>query len=444
MINDCYSLNDNEKNEKNDKNDNLTKYKLIKPKIDISLLNNRLSNIKKYNISNENNANSSNMFKIDRNLIFKNENISLNNISNSNINQLSQNNNKKISINKNFFKKIKKLHLPIQEKYSNAILFNNRKTKHFIFATRNKSSLNMDKNRLGNNISIENDNLNNKKNFFSAKHYNLNNKILTPEKRINSGIFLLDKKLTKNNSYIYNTSTHHNCEKKNTSALIRANSAFLLPKIKSLNLEKNLSFSMKKKEKEKEKIIINQNLKQLLYKIKSKILPKKRIILSSYKLPSIINKNKKNENINSCIHKLEYGNSIVFVKTHLDGLEEEQKRKEKKAKTIRKYEINEGYVDLNILNSGNNISFKTNLISKDGIYYYEFNKYGRMETVEEKVHKIKKDKKEFKHLLERYKKNELFKFKENKDFEIIKKNYGAEPIINKNIYRDLFHMLFRK
>ena len=154
------------------------------------------------------------------------------------------------------------------------------------------------------------------------------------------------------------------------------------------------------KEKEKEKLIINQNLKKLFYKIKKKIMPKKRVVLSSYKLPTILNRNNsKNLNINpnSCIHRLEYGDSIVFVKTHLDGLEEEQKRKQKKKdKNIGKYEINEGYVDLNVLNSGNNISFKTNLIEKDGLYFYEFNKYGRMETVEEKVHKVKKIKKNLK------------------------------------------------
>ena len=80
----------------------------------------------------------------------------------------------------------------------------------------------------------------------------------------------------------------------------------------------------------------------------------------------------------SCIHKKEYGDFIVFEKTHLDGLKPGNEvgkiKKDKNYKNFRKYEINEGYVDLNILNSGNNISFKTNLISKDGIYYYEFNK----------------------------------------------------------------------
>ena len=68
-----------------------------------------------------------------------------------------------------------------------------------------------------------------------------------------------------------------------------------------------------------------------------------------------------------------------------------------------------------------------------------------METVEEKVHKVKKDKKEFRKLLERYNKNESFKIMENQEFEAnIKSNYGAKPVINKNIYRDLFHMLFKK
>ena len=427
MSNDCYSLNDNEKKDK------LKMYKLIKPEIDVYLLQNRLTNVKRHIIEQEHNTNNT-----DRttnitnflNLNNKNENLSFNNISNSNLSQLNRNN-EKISLNKNILQKLKKLNLPNFEKYSNAILFHNRKTKHLKFITRNKSELNKNKYKYDSNK--------NSTRKYIIKSCDLKSKFLTPAKRIINS--------NRNDTYNSNNKTcaQHNINRNNSSTikLQRVNSAFLLPKIKTLNLEYNSSFSSSNKENEKEKIIINQNLNKLFYKIKKKIMPKKRVILSTYKLPSIINKKDK---INSCIHKLEYGNSIVFVKTHLDGLEEKKKRKERqKAKTIRKYEINEGYVDLNVLNCGDNISFKTNLIAKDGIYYYEFNKNGRMETVEEKVHRVKKDKKEFQNLLERYKKNKMFKCIENKDFEInIKRNYGAEPIINKYIYRDLFHMLFKK
>ena len=97
---------------------------------------------------------------------------------------------------------------------------------------------------------------------------------------------------------------------------------------------------------------IKKNLKQLLAKIKKKIRPKKIVLSQS---PSI------SHNINdSCIHKIEFWNSIIFEKTHLDGLLGKG-RNEKRTKTLKKYEINEGYVDLNVLNSGNNISFQTNL-----------------------------------------------------------------------------------
>ena len=108
-------------------------------------------------------------------------------------------------------------------------------------------------------------------------------------------------------------------------------------------------------------------------------MPKKRIVLIPSKLPSILNKNKDiKENSKSCIHKMEYGDYIIFEKTHLDDFEEEKTKDQKEDKNIGKYEINEGYIDLNVLNSGSNISFKTNLKQKDGIYFYEFNKSGRM------------------------------------------------------------------
>ena len=41
------------------------------------------------------------------------------------------------------------------------------------------------------------------------------------------------------------------------------------------------------------------------------------------------------------VYIIEYGNSIVFVKTHLEGILKRSKS-EKESKTKRKYEINEG------------------------------------------------------------------------------------------------------
>ena len=425
-------------------------------KIDNTLLYKRLNNLSDNNLSNHLINNSYIPKIVNRNLGLKKENISLNNI--APFNPLFQKN-FEIPIQKNF-RKIKKTKLPNSKKYSNAILFKNRNTKQLKYSGRNNSELNNYKIKIGNNInSFENDILNNKKSILMIKrHINFNSHFLTPTKRrINSKLY--DSNSSKNLSINFLNNKHKSAlpTKKNeripSIILPRVNSAFYLPKMNSFNYRKKSALLFdkdleKEKEKEKEKIIINQNLKKLFYRLKKKLLPEKRVVLSSYKLPSIkMAKNgNKNENINSCIHKLEYGNSIVLVKTHLDGFDEEQKRKDRKrTKTTRKYEINEGYVDLNVLNSGNNISFKTNLIEKDGLYYYEFNKYGRMETVEEKVHKIKKDKKEFRKLMERYHKNETFKMMENQEFEAnVKKNYGAEPVVDKNIYRDLFHMLFKK
>ena len=56
-----------------------------------------------------------------------------------------------------------------------------------------------------------------------------------------------------------------------------------------------------------------------------------------------------------------------------------------------------------------------------------------------------KDNKEFIKLLQKYKENEVFKAIKAKDFEIIKKNYGSDSVLlnNNNIYRDLYHMIFR-
>ena len=430
----------------NDTNIKSQRNPLKKRKIDISLLHNKLNNIKK---SDKNNikyqTNSSNIYKniaLKRNINSKDESISLNDT--SSLNKISQDN----IVIKPKYKKFKKVISPDPNKYSNAVLFKNKISKHFKLSSRNKSGQDKDKMILGNNLnSSGNDILKNKNELIDKYKYNLKNHFLTPpRKKLYIYNFESNKKLNKNQSYCINNnllSAHPNIKKEKDPNifLTRVNSAFFLPKINTINLDKNSSFSSKNNKK-KDKNLINQNLKKFLGKIKKKFLPKKRILLSSYKLPPI-NKNLVNMP-NSCIHKLEYGNSIIFVKTHLDGLGKENKRKNKKTKSMKKYEINEGYVDLDVLNNGNNISFKTNLILKDGLYFYEFNKYGRMETVEKKVHKIKKDKKGFKKLLERYSKNEIYKSLENQDFEFhIKRNYGADPIINKNIYRDLYHMLFK-
>jgi hypothetical protein len=423
MSNDTSSVINNRKNNK------FIKYKIINPKINITLLHNRLNNNNFNNFADKYNSNrhiNEKNFSFDKNLDSKQECISLNDIS---LNKFSQDNLDKLSLENNYFKKIKKLNSQSKGLYSNANLFQNRVTKHLIFSSRNKSNLNKDKLKLGyNNIkSLENNVINNNR-------YNLKNSILTPIK-IRKNI----KNFESNRNYSFNsniTSARTKVDKDNSEIILpRVNSAFLEPKLYPFNIDLD---------REREKLIINQNLRKLLDRIKKKIMPKKKVILSPNKLPTLVNKKLK-ENQNSCIHRLEYGNSIVFVKTHLDGLDNEKKLNEKKMPNIsRKYEINEGYVDLNVLNSGNNISFKTNLIEKDGLYFYEFNKYGRMETVEEKVHRVKKDKKEFKKLLEIYQKNEVFKHMENQNFEIIKKKYKEKPIINKNIYRDLFHMLYKK
>ena len=450
MQNVCYSSNINELKEK------LSGCKTSK--IDNTLCHKKLNNLIDNNISNNFIANNSSIPKImNRNLGLKNENMSLNNI--IPFNPFIQKNFELTPIIKKKFRKINITKLPNPKKYSNAILFKKRDIKQIKYSSRNSSELNKYNIKLGNNInSFENDILNNKRNILMTKReidFNRNYFLTPTKRRINSKIYESLSSINRSINYLKNNHKSALPSKKNERnpgiILPRVNSAIYLPKMNSLNPKKNSSLLLskdleKEKEKEIEKIVINQNLKKLLYRIKKKMLPEKRVVLSSYKLPSLKMMRNKKDIINSCIHRVEYGDTIVLVKTHLDGFDEEQKRKEiKKAKTTRKYEINEGYVDLNVLNSGNNISFKTNLIEKDGLYYYEFNKYGRMETVEEKVHKIKKDRKEFRKLMERYNKNESFKMIENQEFEAnVKKNYGAEPIVNQNIYRDLFHMLFKK
>ena len=415
----------------NENNKKLKKLEIKKPKSNIILLLNKL-NAKKI----DNNIHISNLCRklfSSRQFDSRNENLSSENT--SSLNMVSKDNIEKSRKTS----KISNLNL---DKYSNAVLFRNRISKHNNYFKRNKPYFYKDK-ILQKKINSLDELMNNKNVMINKNKYRIKNQFWTPEKR---GLFhniKSSKKLSINHSYQKyinnnsNLSSHSNRIKEkndNKKNILRANSALFLPNINTINNDK-YSFLFSLSDKEKEKITINQNLKQLLAKIKKKIRPKKIFLSQS---PSI------SDNINdSCIHKIEFGNSIIFEKTHLDGLLGKG-RNEKRNKTLKKYEINEGYVDLNALNSGNNVSFQTNLRVKDGLYFYEFGKYGRMETVEEKVHRIQKDKKEFKKLLERYNKNQINQIIENKDFENnTKKKYGKFPIINDNIYKDLYHMLIK-
>jgi hypothetical protein len=415
----------------NENNKKLKKLEIKKPKSNIFLLLNKL-NAKKI----DNNIHISNLCRklfSSRPFDSRNENLSSENT--SSLNMVSKDNIEKSRKTS----KISNLNL---DKYSNAVLFRNRISKHNNYFKRNKPYFYKDK-ILPKKINSLDELMNNKNVMINKNKYRIKNQFWTPEKR---GLFhniKSSKKLSINHSYQKyinnnsNLSSHSNRIKEkndNKKNISRANSALFLPNINTINNDK-YSFLFSLSDKDKEKIVINQNLKQLLAKIKKKIRPKKFVSSQS---PSI------SHNINdSCIHKIEFGNSIIFEKTHLDGLLEKG-RNEKRNKTLKKYEINEGYVDLNVLNNGNNVSFQTNLRVKDGLYFYEFGKYGRMETVEEKVHRIQKDKKEFKKLLERYNKNQINQIIENKDFENnTKKKYGKFPIINDNIYKDLYHMLIK-
>ena len=292
------------------------------------------------------------------------------------------------------------------------------------------------------------------------KKYSIVNRFLTPNKSpfiikdLDSDTNRFNKQINYNlNSRNNNISTSFRSNSKNdnnkSQILPRVNSALFITGLNSYH-SYNKSFSSKNinnlnskiEENIKSKLIINENLRNLLNKLDRKFRPKKKKILSPQnKLPSILNNKEKINRSVSCIHKKEYGNFIVLEKTHLDGLTNDINSS---LGAIRnKYVINGGYIDLNVLNDGNNISFQTNLIEKNGICYYEFKKNARMETIEGKIHKIKKDKKEFKKMLEKYHQQEISKNLENHDFEVnVKRYYGAPPLINKNIYKDLYHILF--
>ena len=460
-----------------EKNEEFSQYKINSPRIDISTLYKKLNKIKNFNFIHDlnNKSNKSNVIKktlINQNLDVINEKEILNN-------------NKENKSNNNILDKIqkikiKKIKLPkLKEKYSNEILFKDRMFQNNRILHRNRSSLiykkdNTNEDNIKNMKKTQNKNClsRNKNNFirdriniFNIKKYSIVNRFLTPNKRpfiikdldSDSRDNRFNKQINYNiNSYNNNISTSYRSNSKNDNQnpiLSRVNSAFFITGLNSYHSYNNefRSFSSKNisdlnskiKEKIKSKLIINENLRNLLYKLDKKFRPKKKKILSpQHKLPSILNNKEKINKSVSCIHKKEYGDFLVFEKTHLDGIKCDINSS---LTSIRnKYVINGGYIDLNVLNYGDNISFQTNLIEKNGICYYEFKKNARMETIEGKIHKVKKDKKEFKKMLERYHQQEISKNLENHDFEVnVKRGYGAPPLINKNIYKDFYHILFK-
>lgn len=460
-----------------EKNEEFSQYKINSPRIDISTLYKKLNKIKNFNFIHDlnNKSNKSNVIKktlINQNLDVINEKEILNN-------------NKENKSNNNILDKIqkikiKKIKLPkLKEKYTNEILFKDRMFQNNRILQRNRSSLiykkdntneddikNMKKTQNKNCLSRNKNNfIRDRINIFNIKKYSIVNRFLTPNKRpfiikdldSDSRDNRFNKQINYNiNSYNNNISTSYRSNSKNDNQnpiLSRVNSAFFITGLNSYHSYNNefRSFSSKNisdlnskiKEKIKSKLIINENLRNLLYKLDKKFRPKKKKILSpQHKLPSILNNKEKINKSVSCIHKKEYGDFLVFEKTHLDGIKCDINSS---LTAIRnKYVINGGYVDLNVLNYGDNISFQTNLIEKNGICYYEFKKNARMETIEEKIHKVKKDKKEFKKMLERYHQQEISKNLENHDFEVnVKRGYGAPPLINKNIYKDFYHILFK-
>ena len=460
-----------------EKNEEFSQYKINSPRIDVSTLYKKLNKIKNFNFIHDlnNKSNKSNVIKktlINQNLDVINEKEILNN-------------NKENKSNNNILDKIqkikiKKIKLPkLKEKYTNEILFKDRMFQSNRILHRNRSSLiykkdNTNEDNIKNMKKTQNKNClsRNKNNFirdriniFNIKKYSIVNRFLTPNKRpfiikdldLDSRDNRFNKQINYNiNSYNNNISTSYRSNSKNDNQnpiLSRVNSALFITGLNSYHSYNNefRSFSSKNisdlnskiKEKIKSKLIINENLRNLLYKLDKKFRPKKKKILSpQHKLPSILNNKEKINKSVSCIHKKEYGDFLVFEKTHLDGIKCDINSS---LTAIRnKYVINGGYVDLNVLNYGDNISFQTNLIEKNGICYYEFKKNARMETIEGKIHKVKKDKKEFKKMLERYHKQEISKNLENHDFEVnVKRGYGAPPLINKNIYKDFYHILFK-
>ena len=228
----------------------------------------------------------------------------------------------------------------------------------------------------------------------------------------------------------------------------RKNARILFPKLnnKTMKLSKsenqifNYTYRAKEIQKEKEKENIKNNLIKLLDKIKQKILPKRKLKFEKDKFLDI-DKLKKNK---SCIHQEEnLKGKIEFIKTHLDGIFTPKTEIKNKYKSEKRFKINEGYIDLEVLGEGKNISFKTDLIENQGMIYYIFNKNGKMDIIEEKIHKVQKDKEEFKKLLEKFNKNKTFQTLKAKDFENVKKNCETNKIKMDNVYEDLYHIIFK-
>ena len=214
---------------------------------------------------------------------------------------------------------------------------------------------------------------------------------------------------------------------------------FSLKKNLKINFPKLNNKNSKTLEKEKSKENIKDNLINLLKKIKQRILPRRKLKFEKEKLPDI-NKLKKNE---SCIHKLEnLKGNIDFIKTHLDGIYTSTKENHNKYKLNKQFKINEGYIDLEVLSEGENISYKTDLVENKGLIYYIFSKNGNMDTIEGKKHKINKDKIEFKKLLEKFNKNVAFQTLKAKDFENVKKNCETDKVNMDKVYEDLYHIIF--
>ena len=228
----------------------------------------------------------------------------------------------------------------------------------------------------------------------------------------------------------------------------RKNARILFPKLnnKTIKLSKsenqifNYTYRAKEIQKEKEKENIKNNLIKLLDKIKQKILPKRKLKFEKDKFLDI-DKLKKNK---SCIHQEEnLKGKIEFIKTHLDGIFTPKTEIKNKYKSEKRFKINEGYIDLEVLGEGKNISFKTDLIENQGMIYYIFSKNGKMDIIEEKIHKVQKDKEEFKKLLEKFNKNKAFQTLKAKDFENVKKNCETNKIKMDNVYEDLYHIIFK-
>ena len=245
----------------------------------------------------------------------------------------------------------------------------------------------------------------------------------------------------------FNSISNHNILQQYNKCSNKSKLEISLPKISKIILPPSINNTEKQSKKLVKKLKIHRNLSSLYHKIKNTISKKSRNILpitKDNKINNNINNNSKKDTINSqnssCIHTMSMGNVDIFYKTHIDGFTQKKYPIQK-----HKYKKNSGFIDLNQLDQGNKISFKTILINEKGVYHYEFEKGGKMETIEERYHYIKKDKKEFKQFLAKYDIQKSLEKTQYNDFKSKFKNiYRPEPIINKNIYKDLYHMLIKK